>query len=157
PIRPDVAAMDIPDLCAHVEMSHDAGGHLLARVEVELPCRPTQISVDPDDVLLDSCPVNNHWKYKIRWRLTPLYTQLDEVDVTNAYDRWNIIAGPWIYSASYNDPWYTRSPMIGVRAGAFRTQSVSGGAYVAYRTEDRNIVAGVDGLVEHFPWPNTEV
>ena len=86
------------------------------RVEIMLPSEPTQISVDPDHVLLDSNPTNNHWKPEVRWRLTPLYTQLEETDVTNAYDRWNVIVGPWVYGAAYNDPWYTRSPLAGFKA-----------------------------------------
>jgi Omp85 superfamily domain len=39
----------------------------------------------------------------------------------------------------------------------YRTQEFSGGAYVGYRTDDRAIVAGVDGLVDHWPWPRTQV
>ena len=33
--------------------------------------------------------------------------------------------------------------MAGARLGAYRTQEFSGGAYVAYRSDDRNVVAGV--------------
>ena len=124
-------------------------------MEVELPCEPTQITVDPDQVLLDRNPTNNHWKPRVRWRPTPLYTQLDEVDLTNAYDRWNIIFGPWVYDSTYTDPWYTRSPMAGLRVGAYRTQEFSGGAYVAYRSNDRNVVAGVDALWDHWPVAQT--
>ena len=123
------------------------------RMVVELPCEPTQVTVDPDQVLLDRNPTNNDWKPRIRFRFTPLYTQLEEVDLTNAYDRWNIIFGPWFYDSTYNDPWYTRSAMAGLRLGAYRTQEFSGGAYVAYRSDDRNIVAGVDALWDHVLFP----
>jgi hypothetical protein len=120
-------------------------------VDLQLPCRPTQITVDPDKVLLDSNPTNNHWKPEIRCRIVPVYTQVEESDLTNSYDQWNFIAGPWVYGSSYSDPWYTRSDMFGLRAGIYRTQEFSAGAYLAYRTEDRNIVAGVDALWDHFP------
>ena len=126
-------------------------------VEVVLPRRPTQIAVDPDKILLDSNPTNNTWKPEINCRITPLYTQLEESDFTNAYDRWNFIAGPWVYGSSYNDPWYTKSDMFGFRAGVYRTQEFAAGAYVAYRTDERNFVAGVDALWDHFPIPHMQV
>jgi len=87
----------------------------------------------------------------------PLYTQLEETDLTTSYDRWNIIVGPWIYGPAYNDPWFTRSTMAGVRAGFYRTQEFSGGVYAAYRTDDRDAVVGVDGLWSHWPWHATQV
>jgi hypothetical protein len=153
PILPEVPELEVADPPARVLSL--GGGRV--RVEVALPCRPTQVTVDPDQVLLDRNPANNSWKPRLRYRLTPLYFELDETDVTNAYDRWNFIMGPWVYSATYDDPWYTRSPMAGFRAGLYRTQDFSGGAYLAYRSDDRNIVAGVDGLLDHWPWPHTQV
>ena len=100
PVLPQVPVLELQEPPARVEM---LPGNCV-RVEVELPCEPTQIAVDPDQVLLDRNPTNNYWKPRIRWRPTPLYTQLDEVDLTNAYDRWNIIFGPWVYDSTYNDP-----------------------------------------------------
>ncbi len=73
--------------------------------------------------------------------VTPLYTMLDETDLTSDYDRWNFTAGPWMWGPSYNDPWYTRSTMIGLRAGVNRTQTLPAGAYLAYRTDYRDMVA----------------
>jgi Peptidase family M1 domain len=153
PVFPQVPEMQLENPPAHIEVLPDN----CVRVEVELPCEPTQITVDPDQVLLDRDPTNNHWKPHVRLRLTPLYTQLDEVDLTNAYDRWNIIVGPWVYDSTYIDPWYTRSPMAGFRVGAYRTQEFSGGAYVAYRSDDRNVVAGVDAWWYHWPIPEMQV
>jgi hypothetical protein len=121
------------------------------RVEILLPAEPTQIAVDPDQVLVDKNPANNYWKSPIRWRLTPLYTFLDETDLTNYYDRWNVTVGPWIYSAVYDDPWYPRGTLLGVRAGAYRTQCFTGGVYSAYRTDYRDVVVGADGLWDHWP------
>ena len=153
PIVPQVPVLEIQDPPARVEVLPDNR----VRVEVELPCEPTQVSVDPDQVLLDRDPTNNHWKTRVRWRITPVYTQFDEVDLTNAYDRWNVIFGPWLYASTYTNPWYTRSEMAGLRAGVYRTQDFSGGAYLGYRSNDRNVVAGVDALWDHWPWPNTQV
>jgi hypothetical protein len=153
PIEPGVAVLELKEPPARVEAL--AEGRF--RVEISLPCRPTQIAVDPDEALLDANPSNNTWKSQLRIRVTPLYFQLDETDLTNAYDRRNIIVGPWLYGATYPDPWYTRSTMFGLRAGLYRTQEYYGGAYLAYRTDDRNLVAGVDGLIDHFPWPQTQV
>jgi hypothetical protein len=153
PINPGVETLTL-DECAATVSCHADGSVL---VDLDLPQRPTQITVDPDKVLLDSVPTNNSWKPEVRIRIAPIYTQLEEADITNAYDRWNVIVGPWIYGASYNDPWYTKSAMAGVRAGVFRTQEFSAGGYLAYRTDDRNIVAGVDAVWDHFPFSHTQV
>jgi hypothetical protein len=153
PILPQVPVLELDEPPGRVEVLADNR----VRVEVTLPCKPTQISVDPDQVLVDREPANNHWKTKIRWRLTPLYTTLDENDLTAAHDRWNIIAGPWLYGTAYNDPWFTRSSIVGVRLGAFRTQQLSGGVYAGYRTDFQDIAVGVDLLRDHWPWPHTQV
>ena len=160
PILPGVAALPIEDLHALVTCSTEEVGkkqHALVKVEIMLPSEPLQIAVDPDRLLLDKTPTNNYWKGEFRFHLTPLYTQLDEVDVTNAYDRWNMTAGPWLYFSSYSDPWYTRSLMAGLRAGLYRTQELELGAYVAYRSDDRNIIAGADALWDHFLLPHLQL
>jgi hypothetical protein len=121
------------------------------RVEALLPAAPVQIAVDPDQVLIDRDPANNYWKTPIRWRWTPLYTVLEETDLTNAYDRWNVIFGPWFYAGGYDDPWFQRGTMLGVRAGVYRTQKFSGGVYGAYRTDYNDVVLGVDAYWDHWP------
>jgi hypothetical protein len=153
PIVPEAPVLEMDNPPARVEFLDDGR----VRVEVVLPHAPTQIVVDPDNVLVDRNPANNRWKRPLRTRFTPLYFDLDETDLTNAYDRLNFICGPWVYGATYDDPWYTRSPMIGLRAGVYSTQEFSGGAYVAYRSDDRNVVTGVDGLIDHWPWGHTQV
>jgi hypothetical protein len=153
PILPGSEAIDLPECSAHIV---PAGNDCFV-VEIDLPRRPTQIAVDPDRILLDKNPLNNTWKPEVNFRLTPIYTQLDETDITNAYDRWNIIVGPWVYGSSYSDPWYTKSEMVGLRAGVYRTQDFTAGGYLAYRTDDRNIVAGVDALWDHFPIPHMQI
>ncbi len=153
PVMAGPGSLQIDDGCVRVESSPDG----CVRVEVVLPSEPLQICVDPDHILLDRCPTNNCWKTEVRLRSTPLYTALEETDLTNSYDRWNVILGPWIYGPSWRDPWYTRSTMVGLRAGAYRTQAAEFGSYLAYRTDDRNIVAGVDGLWDHFPYTKTQV
>jgi len=123
------------------------------QVRVGVPVEPAQVTVDPDRVLLDADPKNNAWKPSYRARLTPLYTMLDEADLTTDYDRWNFTAGPWVWGASYPDPWYTRSTMLGLRAGAILPQTFRGGAYAAYRTDYRDLVVGLDGT---FLWKMQE-
>jgi hypothetical protein len=108
-------------------------------------------------VLVDKDPINNFWKPRLRARVTPLYTMLDETDLTNMYDRWNINIGPWFFTPTYDNPWFTRSTRVGVRAGLYRTQDFEGGAYAAYRTDYRDIVAGVDGLWDHVPFDHTQI
>jgi hypothetical protein len=160
PINPEVPALEVPDVNAFVTCATEQGigkQRAMVKVEIALPCEPEQISVDPDRVLLDSCPTNNHWKREFRWKLTPLLTVLDEVDVTNAHDRWNLNAGAWFYFSSYNDPWYTKSLMGGFRLGMFRTQEIDAGAFVAYRSNDRNIVAGADLLWDHVLLPHLQL
>jgi hypothetical protein len=153
PILPQVHELKLEDPPALVQTRPE--NHV--RVEVVLPCRPTQIAVDPDQVLVDPNPANNYWKAQVRWRATPLYSILEETDLTTAYDRWNVIFGPWVYASAYDDPWYTRSPMAGVRLGAYRTQEFSGGLYAAYRSDYRDFAVGADGLWDHWPWSHTQI
>ncbi len=153
PIEPRAGVVEIDEAGARVETLSD---HRV-RVIVNLPRRPTQIAVDPDQVLPDREPGNNHWKPRVNVRFTPLYTFLDETDLTNYYDRWNVVFGPWFYGPTYDNPWFTRSTMFGFRAGAFRTQWFEGGVYTAYRTNYRDVVAGVDLVWPHWPFSHTEV
>lgn len=153
PVWPQCQRLQLEEPEAVVEMLPEKR----VRVEVLLPCRPTQVAVDPDQVLVDRDPANNYWKPRVEFRLTPLYTMLEETDLTRAYDRWSVIAGPWVFGTAYNDPWYTRSSMFGFRVGAYRTQEFFGGAYLTYRNDFRDIVLGADGLWDHWPWPHTQV
>jgi len=117
------------------------------RVDVELPFEPEQITIDPDHVLLDANPGNNRWKTSIHARVTPLYTMLDETGLTTDYDRWNITAGPWVWGPAAQDPWYTRSTMVGLRVGGHRTECYDLGAYTAIRSDYRDAVVGADARV----------
>jgi hypothetical protein len=154
PIAPDAGQMHIDNPPADITTL--PGNRV--RVDVTLPGEPKQMAVDPDQVLMDRNPSNNYWKCWCHWRLTPLYTTLDENDLTNDYDKWNFIAGPWLYfPPAYTDPWFTRTTMFGLRADAYRTQQFDGGVYTAYRYDYRDIVVGADGLWSHFPWPETQV
>jgi len=115
-------------------------------VRISLHAMPDQVTVDPDRVLLDADPGDNLWRAKPCGHLTPLYTMLDETDMTSDYDRWNFVGGPWIWGASYQDPWYTRSTMVGIRAGANRPQKFRGGVYAALRSDYRDLVTGADAV-----------
>ncbi len=136
PILPQAGTYHIDDPPATVEVRPDGR----VRVEVLLPEEPTQVAVDPDQVLIDKDPSNNYWKPPVRVRFAPVFTFLEETDLTNYYDRWNLIYGPWVYGSIYDDPWYTRTTMVGFRAAAYRTQEFDGGAYAAYRTDYRDLV-----------------
>ena len=155
PIVPRAEAYDWDEPPAHIE----ALGDNRVRVEVTLPETPSQIAVDPDQILVDRDPSNNFWKPRIRFRATPLYTFIDETDITTSYDRWNVILGPWIYGTAYYDAWYPRTmaTMAGFRAAIYRTQSFTGGVYAGYRTDYRDVVAGVDGLFDHWPGSHFQV
>jgi len=157
PINPQVPVAEFPELNAKVESVCEGPGCTRMRIELLVPTAPRQISVDPDRVVLDINRCNNHWKPKVRFRFAPVYSQLEEIDVTNAHDSWNFIAGPWCFFSTYADPWYQRTSLVGLRAGVYRTQKFSGGGYLAYRADDRNIVAGVDGLLDHFPHERMQV
>jgi hypothetical protein len=149
PILPRAEGYDWDEPPARIE---PLGDNRL-RIELSLAETPTQIAVDPDQILVDRNPANNFWKAPVRYRVTPLYTFLEETDITTSYDRWNVIVGPWIYGTAYYDAWYTRTTatMVGLRAGLYRTQSFTGGVYTGYRTDYRDVVAGVDGLFDHWP------
>ena len=153
PILPQVAHLEMEDPPATVTWLCENR----VQVDVVLPCRPTQIAVDPDQVLFDSEPANNYWKTRCRYRFTPLYTLLDENDITSAYDRRNVTFGPWLYATAYDEQWYTRSVMAGVRAGIYRTQQYNGGVYAAYRSDYRDIAIGIDGLWDHWPYTRTQI
>ena len=146
---------DPPAKVTRLEKCSTGGARML--VEVILPAEPTQVAIDPDQVLVDTDPTNNYWHMPIRWRFTPLYTFLEETDLTNAYDKWNVIFGPWMYGSSYQNAWFTRDTMLGARAGLYRTQEFTGGVYAAYRTDYRDMVAGVDGFWDHWPFPHSQV
>ena len=126
-------------------------------VRVTLPGEPVQVSVDPDKVLMDADFSNNSWRRPVAVRVVPLYSFLYDTDLTNDYDKWNITAGPWVYGALAPDPWYTRTSLFGLRAGVYRTQQFYGGVYAAYRTDYRDLVVGADGLLDHWPFPRTQV
>src|SRR5205085_282227 len=105
----------------------------------------------------DADPVNNHWKVPIKYRLRPLYTFLDETNFTNDYDKWNVILGPWFYGATYAEGWFTRSSVLGVRAGLYRTEEFRGGIYAGYRPTFGDVAIGFDALFPHFPDKDWEV
>lgn len=153
PVDPKVVTATFTNPPAKIEALPD---HRM-RLTVELPKKPVQIAVDPDQVLEDVEPANNFWRSRERWRLTPLYTQLEEADLMNDYDRWNFIIGPWLYASASRDPWFQRSSYAGIRAGAFRTQQFDGGIYAAMRSDYRDLVIGTDGLIDHWPFCKTQV
>jgi hypothetical protein len=156
PIRVPVGGsqpVQIPELGAVVEPL--GGGRSLVRLS--LPSAPSQVVIDPDHVLEDANPANNAWRRSPKVNIVPLYSMLNETDLTNDYDRWNINAGPWFWGPTFLDPWYTRSTLAGLRLGVYRTQMFSGGAYAAIRPEYRDAVIGADGLIDHWPWPKTQV
>jgi hypothetical protein len=130
-------------------------------VEMLLPKKPAQISVDPDQVLLDRNPANNHWKEEINWRITPLYTLLDETDLTTPYDRWSVITGPWFgYTGNglgVTGPGFEQVGHVGFRVGAYRLQHFRGGLFTSYEIDDQALVLGGDALVDHWPEHNLQV
>ncbi len=153
PVGPTSHRIKLAEYDAEVEPLGDGR----AIVRATLPREPVQVAVDPDRVLLDATPGDNQWRNPPRVQVVPFYSMLNETDLTADYDRWNFTAGPWIGGALYPDPWYTRSSMLGVRAGAFRTQTFAGGAYAAVRSDYRDLVIGADGLFDHWPGPRTQV
>ncbi len=134
------APAEFPDLYGRVTPL----GNEQWRVDVSLPFAPDQITVDPDHVLLDSDPLNNSWQPTGHLRFTACQTMLDVTPLTTDYAAWNFTAGPWVWGPSYQDPWYTRSTMAGVRLGAYLPQHFEGGVYSAFRTDFNDLVVGVD-------------
>lgn len=130
----------------------DADGKGMTIV-IELPSEPTQISIDPDQVQLDKNPANNHWKFEPDVRFTPLLTPLDTTDITTSYDKWNMMAGPWL---GINRPQFGQRAYAGVRADLYRLQTFQGGGYTAWDAYDRDLKVGADAVLLHWPWTNTE-
>lgn len=127
------------------------------RVEVDLPGPPDQVMVDPDLIIPDADPANNRWKVPINYRPRPLYTFLDETTLTNDYDKWNLIYGPFFYGAPYAEGWFTRASFIGLRGGLFRAEEFRGGVYAGFRPTFGDIAVGFDALLQHFPDAKWEV
>src|SRR5262249_22750549 len=78
PIKRDGERLEIADPPAIVERLHPDR----FCVEMNLPSEPTQIAVDPDQILVDRDPANNFWKSQTHFRLAPVYTPLEETDLT---------------------------------------------------------------------------
>jgi len=153
PVGPTTATIRLPDHDATVEPL--GGGR--CRVRLTVPERPVEIAVDPDRVLLDANQADNVWPRRVRFTAAPLYNLATETSLTADYDRLNVNAGLWLYGPAYQDPWYTRSFMVGPRVGVYRPDYVQAGAYAAYRADYRDAVVGVDALFDHFPLPKTQV
>ena len=145
--------IDLPEYDGRVVRT----GRCELTVTLTLPEPPTDVVIDPDRVLLDADWENNSWARTPRLKLLPLYSMINDTDLTNDYDRWNYKAGLWVSGALYPDPWYTRGTTFGARAGAYRTQEFTGGVYTGYRQDYQDLVFGVDGLVDHWPFPKTQV
>jgi hypothetical protein len=139
----------VPIRCERLDDTH-------VLVEVTLPAMPDQVSVDPDQILPDADPANNHWRPPINYRPRELYTFLDETAFTNDYDKWNVIFGPWAYGPPYSEGWFTRSTVLGVRGGVYRTEVFRGGVYAGYRPNFGDLAVGVDGHAQHFPYAKGE-
>ena len=122
------------------------------QVDIWRSATVVQAVIDPDRVLLDAEPGNNFWPVHPRLRLTPLYALWDETSFTTDYDRLNIIAGPWVWGPSYNDPWYTRTSLAGLRLGLNRPQHYQAGSYLAYRSDFQDLVWGADTVVYGNHW-----
>ncbi len=151
PVDPNAADIELDEPRVRTESLP----HGRVRVVVELPSKPTQITVDPDRLIPDRDPTNNTWKQEVNFRFAPLYTFLEETDITTSWDRWNVIVGPWLHGAAYPDPWYTRTWMGGARAGLYRTRHFAGGLYGVYRMDYRDFVVGADALFTD--WPHSRV
>ena len=74
PIVPSSEAMTLPDYHTQVEPLGDGRW----RVRLDLPRAPTQVTVDPDNILLDANPGNNRWKPEANARLVPLYSMVTD-------------------------------------------------------------------------------
>jgi hypothetical protein len=123
-------------------------------ITVDLPREASQIMIDPDHTQLDKNPANNYWKIEPDIKLTPLLTPLDETDITTSYDRWNMMAGPWL---GLNRPQFGQKAYAGLRADLYRLQTFQGGTYLAWDADDLDLKAGADAVFLHWPWANTEV
>ena len=132
----------------HVERRRPAGRRTGGGSTSTLPFEPEQVAVDPDSVLLDANPGNNVWKSTPRSRVTPLYTMLDETDLTSDYDRWNFTAGPWIVGAVVPRP-VVHALDDGRAAGRREPAAAASaaGPTPRIRTDYRDLVLGADATV----------
>lgn len=150
PIRPGQAYQEMDEPPCRIETSND-GRHV--QVTLHLPKKPQQISIDPDHVLMDKEPANNHWKAELAYRFPPVFTNLSETGLTTAYDRWNLITGPWLGT---NQPQFGQRAYAGLRAALYRLEQFQGGIYTAYDVENADLVVGADALFRHLWHPNVQ-
>ncbi len=143
PIDPGVCEVTLDNPPTTIENQPDGS----VRVVMLLPVRPAQITVDPDQILVDREPANNHWKPEINWRHPWVFTPLEQTALTAPYDRWSIITGLWGDQLGH----------LGVGIGAYRLEHFKGGVYLAYDVNDQDIVVGSNAVVDHWPFPYTQV
>lgn len=116
-------------------------------VTMVTPQKPKQLVLDPDHKVLDVNEFNNRWRFDPVFRLTPLYTPLDEVQIVNGLDRPVIAVGPGI----------DKDGKIGIRGGLIESGRYRISPYVMNWTQNGVITAGVDAELFNVPWPNFSI
>lgn len=138
PIWPDRCPYEVPG--ATVDRA-PSGNRLV--VTLQAPGRPSQVEVDPDHALLDARPDNNRWKPEVAFRLTPMVTPVDEASWFQPFDRWSLVAGPFIDQ-------YARG---GVRAAAQRSDILQLSGWVGAAPSRSLAIFGADAMLLNFPSP----
>ncbi|MCS7166296.1 MAG: M1 family aminopeptidase [Gemmatales bacterium] len=150
PLEPNQETYELPEISARVELVEPN----TYRITLDTEKLPQHVVIDPDQVLPDRNPVNNYWHTPIRWRITPLYTNLDDTDLTVPYDGYAVTFGPW---AGLMDPAFGQQPYMGLRLGFYRLQTLRGGVFLAYDPNDQDWRVGFDIIRDHFPLPRVQL
>lgn len=111
--------------------------------------KPVQVVVDPAGRLLDADPRDNRWKRLPSVHLTPFYTPLHEVPLTQPLDRLSIIAGPGIDDQG----------RLVARGSLNSLHRYRFSPYLAFTPgpAENHLVAGVDSIMYNVPVPNVSL
>ena len=111
--------------------------------------KPKQITVDPDGWIIDSNPHNNRWKPDVDFRFSPVYTPLDEADLTQPWQKTGATAGFGIDSDG----------RIGLRGSVIASNRFRVSPFVGYIAGTGNdyLSGGIDAVFPNFPSPNWQL
>ncbi len=121
-------------------------------VTVVSSSEPTQVTVDPRAILVDSKPANNSWATETTVRVSPVYTPADESDLLTPWEQPGIVGGFGVDGEG----------RIGFRATVLSGARYRISPFLSYTsaTSGRNadyLSAGIEGTVFNFPSPNWQL
>lgn len=121
-------------------------------VTIDSDSKPDQLVVDPEGNYIDEDPYNNAWGSEVEFRVSPVYTPVDEASLTQPWQRNSFVTG---FGVDQNG-------RIGFRASAISANRFRISPFIGYTAatatrNDDHISAGVDAIFYDFPNPNWQL